>query len=92
MPEGCDTHADYIGWVRAEAETRHAAIVAAMTEAFAPFIERREVDVINFSAMTAMDLAEAIQAHPIILKSLLACCNVAGRAIQRDLDIRGIGT
>jgi len=79
-------------WVKAEAETRRAAIVAAVTEAFAPFIERREVDVINFSAMTAMDLAAAIQAHPAILKALLACCNVAGRAIERDLDIRGIDT
>jgi len=92
MPEGYDTHADYIGWVKADAEARQATIVAAMTEAFAPFIEKREVDVVNFSAMTAMDLAAAIQAHPTILKALLTCCNIAGRAIERDLDIRGIDT
>ncbi|MDM8008305.1 MAG: hypothetical protein QUV05_19365 [Phycisphaerae bacterium] len=92
MPEGYDTHADYMGWVRADAEARQADVVTALIQAFAPFIEKREVDVINFAAMTAMDLAAAIQAHPIILKSLLACCHVAGRAIERDLDIRGVDT
>jgi hypothetical protein len=42
--------------------------------------------------MTAMDLAAAIQAEPSILKPLMACCNVAGRAVERDLDIRGLDT
>ena len=92
MPEGYDTHADYMGWVKADAEARQTAIAAALTEAFAHFIEKREVDVVNFSAMTVMDLAAAIQAHPTVLKALLVCCNVAGRAIERDLDIRGIDT
>ncbi len=90
MPEGYDTHADYMGWGKADAEARQAAIAAALTEAFAHFIEKREVDVVNFSAMTVMDLAAAIQTHPTVLKALLACCNVAGRAIERDLDIRGV--
>lgn len=63
-----------------------------MVRAFSAFVEVREVEVINFSAMTAMDLAAAIQAEPSILKPLMACCNVAGRAVERDLDIRGLDT
>ncbi|MCK6455806.1 MAG: hypothetical protein L6Q92_04675 [Phycisphaerae bacterium] len=92
MPEGYDTHADYLEWVEADAAARQEAVRAALLQAFEPFIERREVEVINFSAMTALDLAAAIQAQPGILKALLACCNIAGRAIERDLDIRGIDT
>ncbi len=92
MPEGYDTHADYMGWVKAETEARQVVVAAALIEAFVPFIEKREVDVVNFAAMTVMDLAAAIQSYPAILKALLACCNIAGRAIERDLDIRGIDT
>jgi len=83
MPEGYDTHADYMGWIKAEVEARQAAVAAALTEAFARFIEKREVDVINFSVMTAMDLAAAIRTHPTVLKALLACCNVAGHPQTR---------
>lgn len=92
MPEGYDTHADYMGWVESDAAARQQAIRTALLQAFEPFIEHREVEIINFSAMTALDLATAIQAEPRVLKALLACCNIAGRAIERDLDIRGIDT
>jgi hypothetical protein len=92
MPDGYDSHADFLAWVRRDAETRAESVVAALLEAFAPFVETREVEVINFSAMTALDLAAAIRTHPSILKPLLACCNVAARAIERDLDIRGLDT
>jgi len=92
MPEGYDSHGDYMGWVAADAKARQGAIREALLQAFQAFIERREVEIINFSVMTAMDLAAAIQAQPRILKPLLACCNLAGRAIERDLDIRGIDT
>lgn len=92
MPDGYDSHADYMGWIKAEAEARTASIRQALLEAFARFVEIREVEVINFSAMTALDLAAAIKSKPSILKPLMACCNVAGRAIERDLDIRSVDT
>lgn len=92
MPEGYDSHADYMGWVKADADARAALVRATLVRAFAGFVEVREVEVITFSAMTAMDLAAAIQAEPSILKPLMACCNVAGRAVERDLDIRGLDT
>lgn len=92
MPGGYDSHADYMGWVRADAEARAGEVRTTLIRAFAKFVEVREIEVINFSAMTAMDLAAAIQAEPSILKPLMACCNVAGRAVERDLDIRGLDT
>ncbi len=92
MPEGYDSHADYLGWVKVDAEARVVELRAALLRAFSNFLEVRQVEVINFSAMTALDLAAAIQAEPNILKPLMACCNVAGRAVERDLDIRGLDT
>ena len=63
-----------------------------MREAFSNFIEKRQVEVVVFSSMSAFDLANAISAKPIILKPILACCNIAARAIERDLDIKNIDT
>lgn len=80
MPEGYDSHADYMGWVKTDADARAVDVRATLIRAFAKFVEVREIKVINFSAMTAMDLAAAIQAEPSILKPLMACCNVAERA------------
>jgi hypothetical protein len=42
--------------------------------------------------MTAFDLAKAIVNHPLILKPLLAACNIAARAIERDLSIKNLDT
>jgi len=81
-----------MGWIKTDADARDASIRQSLLEAFARFVEIREIEVINFAAMTALDLADAIRCKPAILKPLMACCNVAGRAIERDLDIRGIDT
>lgn len=88
MPGGYDTHADYMKWVEHDAAARQADVLGALRLAFSRFIELREVEVVNFSTMTAMDLARAIAEHPLILKALMAACNIAGRAIERDLDLR----
>ena len=45
-----------------------------------------------FERMPVADLAKAIQEHPRILKSLLAACNLAGRALKRALKIDNIDT
>ena len=87
MPDGFDSHADYMAWVQDDAAARRRRATEALLTAFAPFIELREAEVINFSTMTAMDLARAIGEHPLILKPIFAACNVAARAIERDLEI-----
>jgi len=86
------SHADYIGWVKKDAQARIKTVETALREAFSRFIEKRQVEVVVFSGMSAFDLAEAIIRYPLILKSLLAICNIAGRAIERDLSIKNVDT
>lgn len=92
MPYGYGSHADYMAWVKEDAEKRLSTVEAALREAFSGFIEKREVEVIVFSGMTAFDLAAAIVRHPLVLKPLLAACNIAARAIERDLSLRNVDT
>ncbi len=92
MSDEYGTHADYMDWVRDDANTRQKNIENALHKAFSDFIEKREVEVIVFSSMTAFDLAKAIISHPLILKSLLAACNIAARSIERDLSIKNMDT
>jgi len=92
MSDGYGSHADYMSWVKGDASSRQQTIENALNKAFANFIEKREVKVIVFSSMTAFDLAKAIISAPIILKPLLAVCNIAARAIERDLSIKNVDT
>lgn len=92
MADKYGTHADYMDWVKDDADSRQEAIEDALRKAFSNFIEKREVEVIVFSSMTALDLAKAIINHPLILKPLLAACNIAARAIERDLSIKNVDT
>jgi hypothetical protein len=92
MPYGYGTHKDYMERVKAEADTRQKIVEKAIRNAFARFIERQEVEVVIFSRMSALDLAKAIIDHPQVLKPLLATCNIAARAIERDLDLKNLDT
>lgn len=92
VPDGYGSHVDYMGWVAADADVRQQIVETALREAFSSFIEKREVEVVIFANMSALDLAQAIEAHPLILKSLLACCNIAARGIERDLAMKNLDT
>ncbi len=92
MPDGYGSQADYMDWVRDDANSRQKTIENALRKAFSDFIEKREVEVIVFSSMTAFDLAEAIIDHPLILKPLLVASNIAARSIERDLSIKNVDT
>lgn len=92
MPDGYGTHADYIGRIAGEVQSRQQDVAAALKEAFAGFLETRSVDVIVFANVGVMDLANAIRTHPLVLKPLLTACNIAGRAIERDLQIKNVDT
>src|SRR5262245_8952819 len=91
MPD-YSSHADYMLWFAAGADARKEAIEMALRTAFRGFIESRPTHVIVFSGMSVSDLARAIQEQPLILKPLIASCNIAARAIERDLDIRNVDT
>lgn len=92
MSEGYGSHHDYMTRVKVDAETRQASVETALRKAFNRFIETRKTEVIVFASMSALELAEAIVAQPLILKPLLICCNLAGRAIERDLQINNLNT
>ena len=68
MPRWYGSHADYMLWVKSDADHRQAIVEEALRRAFSDSIERRNVDVIVFSGMTAASFAQAIFSHPLILK------------------------
>lgn len=86
------SHVEYMDWVKDDADSRQEVIENALRRAFCNFIEKREVEIIVFSSMTAFDLAKAIITYPLILKPLLTACNIAARAIERDLSIKNVNT
>lgn len=92
MPDGYGSHADFMSWVADDAKVRRKNIEKALRDAFADFIEIRKVEVIVFSNVSVLDLAKAILLHPSILKPLVAVCNIAARAIERDLQIKNVDT
>ena len=92
MNDDYDNQGVYIRGVEAAASERAAALTLAATEAFSGFLERREVDIIRFERLTAEDLGVILQRYPSMLKPLLTICNLAGRAVERDLGLRGLNT
>ena len=92
MPEVYGSHADYMAWVSEEAQKRMVAIEHALRKAFAPYLETHTVEVIVFSNINVFDLARAITEFPSVLKPLVALCNIAARAIERDLQIKNLNT
>jgi len=89
---GYGNQREYVSRVLPAATARQKEIEEELRSAFSAYIETREIEVVIFERMPATDLAKAIQGHPRILKSLLAACNLAGRALKRDLKIDNIDT
>lgn len=85
MGEEYGTHAEYFNWVLEDAKKRQIEIETGLKKAFSSFIEMRSVEVILFSNVSALDLAEIIFNYPLLLKPLIAICNIAARSIERDL-------
>lgn len=83
---------ELIAAVKEEAEARQISVENELREAFGKFLCRKQVDVIMFADVSPADLAAAIKDHPVVLKSLLAACNLAARAVERDLDIKNLDT
>jgi hypothetical protein len=85
-------HQDYMNLAKPVALLRKPLVLNAMREAFSEYIEKCEVEAIVFENVSAARLAEILHKYPILLKPLLTICNVAGRAIKRDLGLRNINT
>lgn len=80
------SHREQVAQVH-DVKSRQVTVENALLSAFEGFISTKEVPFINFGNMTAEELAKAFSSYPIVVKSILAAVNVAGRAIKRDLDI-----
>lgn len=92
MTDGYGSHKDYMALLDEEARARETVVERALRDAFAGFIETHSVDVILFSSISAFVLADALVKQPAILKPIIAACNIAARAIERDLGIRNVDT
>ncbi|MBM3841547.1 MAG: hypothetical protein FJ398_27110 [Verrucomicrobia bacterium] len=89
---GYGNQRQYVSKVLPAAEMRQREVEKELRHAFGRYIETRQIEVIVFERIPATDLARAILNHPLILKPLLAACNLAGRALKRDLKIDNIDT
>jgi len=80
------THKDQLAAASSSTE-RTDIVLASMLEQFKQAIVYREVPFIQFSEITAQELATAFFNAPAIIKPTLSCVNVAQRAIRRDLGV-----
>jgi hypothetical protein len=78
------SHKDQIVQAQPSSE-RIDELTESLLDAFSKVITYREVPFIVFDDLNAGELAEAFLKYPIIIKPILACVNVAQRAIRRDL-------
>jgi len=84
--------ADYMAVVAQAAEDRQATVEGALRKAFGAFIHVEQVEVIAFCDMSVVELASALVANPVVLKPVLAACNCAARALERDVGIKNLNT
>ncbi len=87
---GC--HKDYLRWVENDAVQRSKSVENELRTAFKKYIEYRKVEVILFSEIDSNSLGQVLYEHPTVLKPILATCNLAGRAVERDLGIKNLNT
>lgn len=78
-------HAVRMSWVLLDAKDRRSVVADELRRAFAAYIETRATEWIRFDMVSAEALAKAFLEHPTVVKPITAICNIAGRAIRRDL-------
>ncbi len=82
----------YLARVAAKREKRICKITDVLKEAFSGYIRREIAEFIYFSEISGEELAKAFFQYPEVLKPVLSLCNVAARALERDLDIKNLNT
>jgi hypothetical protein len=92
MADGYATHGELLGEVEEEAQIRCEELRSVLRDAFADRVRVEEHEVISFVDLTVSELANAIIGFPTVLKPLLLACNIAARAIERDLGLRNLDT
>ncbi len=82
----------YLTGVSKSKKQRAEKIAKELKEAFSDCIKIEKSEYIYFTDLSAERLAEALFNHPAILKSVLSICNVAARAVERDLNLKNLNT
>ena len=82
------SHAERLDRVRDEAEAREAAVTVSLAHAFEGVLVTEPTDWVRFDLMDAAELAAIPRTSPGIAKGLLEACNLASRALERDLGIQ----
>ena len=79
------THADQLSWVTDDLRVRRELVSAAIRSAFADYLEVHSTEWVVFGRITADRLAQIFVSYPVLVKPILALCNIANRAVKRDL-------
>jgi len=87
-----DNHGDLVLKLQERANERCWDLADKLKEAFKNFIKTESLEVVFFSEMNVDDLANAFIKFPSVLKPILTACNIAARAIERDLNITNLDT
>jgi len=86
------THRDYLLRATPAAELRVQVIRENALAAFKDHISEELCLVINFRDMNATELGRVLAKYPVLAKPLMILCNVAERAIERDLGLKGLNS
>lgn len=86
------SHRDYVRRAKPEADARRALIREQALRAFKDHLSEERCLVINFRDMNATVLGRILAAHPLLAKPLMILGNVAERAIERDLGLKGLNS
>jgi hypothetical protein len=86
------THRDYLSRAMPAADLRMQLIRENALAAFQGHITEERCLVINFRDMNATELGRVLAKYPVLAKPLMILCNVAERAIERDLGLKGLNS
>ena len=71
----------------APSESRTTKLKTSLLEAFKHVISYEQVPIIRFGDLDVSELAAAFYKHPVVVKAICSCVNVAQQALKRDLKI-----
>jgi hypothetical protein len=86
------THRDYLKRAGPAAAARARIIREKAREAFKDFIREERCLVTHFADINAAQLGRILANYPELAKPLMILCNVAERAIERDLGLKGLNS
>jgi len=90
--KGYGTHGDYMSRLQPQIQARLEQVGESLRSAFSDALKKQETEIISFDGINTEALADSIAKFPAVLKPLLIACNVAARAIERDLGIKNLNT